>query len=225
LENLALRQQLAVNRSRVKGMDIQEVPIAPQSPWQNPYSELDWLYPAGVLGPCDRAGENHLRRILQCYFTYYGQTRTLAWLRMLGPFGRYNHPRWETSSNCPTSVAYIIARNGVQHNTRKPSPSPPRSPSIRAGDRAKTVLISHVQTKGLLRRRAILRFIRRENIAAEGCPSFLTSTQEQIPASTCIWRSTPSVIMPSIPNYLSSRGGSPQATAAEALSATSWDWE
>jgi putative transposase len=26
-------------RRRVKGMEIKEVPIAPQSPWQNPYSE------------------------------------------------------------------------------------------------------------------------------------------------------------------------------------------
>jgi len=52
-------------RRRVKGMDIKEVPIAPRSRWQNPYSER-------VIGSIRREcldhvivlGENHLRRIL-----------------------------------------------------------------------------------------------------------------------------------------------------------------
>src|SRR6516225_8742082 len=44
-------------RRRVKGMDIKEVPIAPRSPWQNPYSErVIGSIRRGVLGPCDRAG-------------------------------------------------------------------------------------------------------------------------------------------------------------------------
>jgi hypothetical protein len=105
-------------RCRVKGMHIQEVPITPRSPWQNPYSER-------VLG------EKHLPRILQCYFAYYGQTRTHLSLAKDAPSSRpYSHPRWETSSNCPRLVACIIATNGVQPNaptpTRLPCPDLPR---------------------------------------------------------------------------------------------------
>jgi len=80
-------------RRRVKGMDIKEVPIAPRSPWQNPYSER-------VIGSIRREcldhvivlGENHLRRILQCYFAYYGQTRTHLSLAKDAPSSRPIQP-------------------------------------------------------------------------------------------------------------------------------------
>jgi len=83
-ENLALRQQLAVYKhsvkrpiygdyfkKRVKDMGIDEVPIAPQAPWQNPYCER-------IIGSIRRdcldhvivLNEAHLHRILTEYFQY-----------------------------------------------------------------------------------------------------------------------------------------------------------
>ena len=64
-------------RHRVKGMGIQEVLTAPQSPWQNPFAER-------LIGSIRREcldhvlvlGERHLRRILTCYTAYYHRTRT-----------------------------------------------------------------------------------------------------------------------------------------------------
>jgi hypothetical protein len=64
-------------RHRVKGMRIDEVLTALQSPWQNPFAER-------LIGSVRRAcldhvlvlGERHLRRILTGYFRYYHQTRT-----------------------------------------------------------------------------------------------------------------------------------------------------
>ncbi len=57
---------------RVESMGIEEVPIAPRSPWQNPYCER-------VIGSIRREcldhtiilNEDHLRRILKSYFQYY----------------------------------------------------------------------------------------------------------------------------------------------------------
>jgi len=110
-------------RRRVKGMDIQEVPIAPQSPWQNPYSErLIGSIRRECLDHVIVLGEKHLRRILQCYFAYYGQTRTHLSLAKDAPSSRpIQRPAMEISSNCPRLVACIIATNGVQPNARKPS--------------------------------------------------------------------------------------------------------
>jgi putative transposase len=59
-------------RSRVKGMQIDEVVTAPHSPFQNPYAER-------VIGSIRREcldhlivlNEDHLRRILRSYFNYY----------------------------------------------------------------------------------------------------------------------------------------------------------
>jgi putative transposase len=58
--------------SRVENMGIEEVKIAPQSPWQNPYCER-------VIGSIRRdaldhvivLNERHLRRLLRSYVTYY----------------------------------------------------------------------------------------------------------------------------------------------------------
>jgi transposase InsO family protein len=62
---------------RMRNMGIEEVVTAPRSPWQNPYAER-------VIGSIRREctdhlivlGENHLRRILTSYRTYYNETRT-----------------------------------------------------------------------------------------------------------------------------------------------------
>jgi transposase InsO family protein len=64
-------------RDRAAAMDIEEVVIAPHSPWQNPYAER-------VIGTLRREcldhvvvlGEAHLRRIVRCYVRYYHGTRT-----------------------------------------------------------------------------------------------------------------------------------------------------
>jgi putative transposase len=64
-------------RHRVKGMGIEEVLTAPQSPWQNPFAE-------GLIGSIRREclnhvlvlDERHLRHILTRYFAYYHHART-----------------------------------------------------------------------------------------------------------------------------------------------------
>jgi putative transposase len=65
-------------RYRVKGMGIEEVLTAPQSPWQNPFAERligslrrECLNHVLVLG-----GERHLRRVLTRYLSYYHRART-----------------------------------------------------------------------------------------------------------------------------------------------------
>jgi putative transposase len=66
-----------VFRQRVKGIGIDEVLTAPQSPWQNPFAER-------LIGSIRREclnhglvlGERHLRRTLTRYFAYYHGART-----------------------------------------------------------------------------------------------------------------------------------------------------
>lgn len=70
-------------------MGINEVLIAPRSPWQNPYAERvirsirrDCLNRVIVLS------EKHLRRILHNYFNYYHNWRTHLSLDMDCPESR-----------------------------------------------------------------------------------------------------------------------------------------
>ena len=64
-------------RQRVRNMGIDEVRIAPQAPWQNPYCER-------VIGSIRRKcldrviilNEVHLMRIFTSYFDYYHRSRT-----------------------------------------------------------------------------------------------------------------------------------------------------
>ncbi|MBA7603097.1 hypothetical protein ES703_10200 [subsurface metagenome] len=73
-------------RKRVKAMSIQEVIIAPQSPWQNPYAER-------VIGSIRREcldhfiilNEKHLLRILDEYVDYYNNCRTHLSLKKNSP--------------------------------------------------------------------------------------------------------------------------------------------
>ena len=61
-------------RHRVKGMGIDEVLTAPQSPWQNPFVErLIGSIRRECLNHVLVLGERHLRRILTAYFAYYHQ--------------------------------------------------------------------------------------------------------------------------------------------------------
>jgi putative transposase len=62
--------------NRVRGMEIEEVLIAPRSPWQNPFVER-------LIGSIRREcldhvlvlNEAHLRRVLREYFVYYRDSR------------------------------------------------------------------------------------------------------------------------------------------------------
>ncbi len=66
-----------VFRSRLRAMGIEQVLIAPRSPWQNAYAER-------VIGSIRREclnhvivlSESHLRRILRSYLDYYHSSRT-----------------------------------------------------------------------------------------------------------------------------------------------------
>jgi hypothetical protein len=76
---------------RVESMGIEEVPIAPRSPWQNPYCER-------VIGSIRRdcldhvivLNERHLHRILADYFDYYHTSRP--------------HPSLDRNSPTPRAV-------------------------------------------------------------------------------------------------------------------------
>ncbi len=58
-------------------MDIQEVKIAPRSPWQNPYTErFVGTLRRDCLDHVVALSENHLRRILREYLAYYHACRT-----------------------------------------------------------------------------------------------------------------------------------------------------
>jgi transposase InsO family protein len=64
-------------RHRVKGMRIEEVLTAPQSPWQNPFAErLIGSIRRECLNHVLVLGERHLRHVLTRYFIYYHQART-----------------------------------------------------------------------------------------------------------------------------------------------------
>ena len=74
-------------------MDIQEVLIAPRSPWQNPYAER-------VIGSIRREcldhvivlNENHLRRVLAEYVEYYNSVRPHLSLERNAPSPRAVEP-------------------------------------------------------------------------------------------------------------------------------------
>ena len=67
--------QAFMNRVRTTG--IRDRPIAPRSPWQNPYVErLTGTLRRDCLDHVLIFGERHLRRILTLYSVYYNETRT-----------------------------------------------------------------------------------------------------------------------------------------------------
>jgi putative transposase len=80
-------------RARAMSLDIEEVVIAPHSPWQNPYVER-------VIGTLHREcldhvvvlGEAHLRRILRRYVGYYHRTLTHLALEKDAPEPRFVQP-------------------------------------------------------------------------------------------------------------------------------------
>ena len=62
---------------RLSAMGIRDHPIAPRSPWQNPYAErLIGSIRRECLDRLVVTGEAHLRRILRRYADYYNRART-----------------------------------------------------------------------------------------------------------------------------------------------------
>ena len=80
-------------QQRIKNMGIEEVKIAPRSPWQNPYCER-------VIGSIRRECLNdvivlnaqHLTRLLRSYVGYYPTWRTHRSLAMEAPEPRVMQP-------------------------------------------------------------------------------------------------------------------------------------
>jgi putative transposase len=76
-------------RQRVRHMGIEEVLIAPRSPWQNPYVErLIGSIRRDCLDHVIVLHERHLRRLLTEYFSYYHHWRTHQALEMDCPVPR-----------------------------------------------------------------------------------------------------------------------------------------
>jgi transposase InsO family protein len=79
--------------ARVRHLGVEEVIIAPRSPWQNPFAER-------VIGSIRREcldhlivfNEAHLRRILARYFAYYHESRTHLSLDRNAPVPRDSEP-------------------------------------------------------------------------------------------------------------------------------------
>jgi putative transposase len=80
-------------RRRVRHMGIEEVLIAPRSPWQNPYVErLVGIIRRECLDHVIVLQERHLRRLLTSYFSYYHAWRTHRALDMDAPVPRPVQP-------------------------------------------------------------------------------------------------------------------------------------
>jgi putative transposase len=80
-------------QSRVKNMAIEEVKIAPQSPWQNPYCErLIGSIRQDALDHVIVLNEKHLRRVLHSYVEDYHTWRTHLSLEMNAPESRAVQP-------------------------------------------------------------------------------------------------------------------------------------
>jgi putative transposase len=74
-------------------MAIEEVKIAPQSPWQNPYCErLIASIRQDALDHVIVLNEKHLRRVLHSYVAYYHTWRTHLSLEMDAPESRAVQP-------------------------------------------------------------------------------------------------------------------------------------
>ena len=97
-------------RRRVKGMGIDEVIIAPRSPWQNPYCErLIGSIRRECLDHLIILNEHHLRKILSSYFDYYHDSRTHLSLARNAP-----NPR-EVEPSSQGKVIAIAQVGGLHH--------------------------------------------------------------------------------------------------------------
>jgi hypothetical protein len=83
-------------QDRVDHMGIEQVKIAPQSPWQNPYCErVIGSIRRDVLDHVIVLNDRHLRRLLRTYLSYYHRFRTHLSLDMDCPTPRpIQPPEW-----------------------------------------------------------------------------------------------------------------------------------
>ena len=80
-------------QSRVENLGMEEVKIAPRSPWQNPYYErVIGSIRRECLGDVIVFNERHLRRVLRSYVDYYHHWRTHRSLEMDTPEPRAVQP-------------------------------------------------------------------------------------------------------------------------------------
>jgi putative transposase len=80
-------------RHRIKNIGMEEVKIAPRSPWQNPYCErLIESIRRDILDHVIFLNAQHLRRVLTAYISYYHQYRTHLSLDMDCPQPRTVEP-------------------------------------------------------------------------------------------------------------------------------------
>jgi putative transposase len=98
-------------RKRIAGLGCQEVVIAAQSPWQNPYVErLIGSLRRECLDHTIVLGQRHLKRILTEYSRYYHRWRTHQALEMDSPEGRGVQP---AGRGRPIEVAEV---GGLHHH-------------------------------------------------------------------------------------------------------------
>jgi putative transposase len=91
-------------------MGIQEVLIAPRSPWQNPYCErLVGSIRRECLDHVIVLGEDHLRRVLDSYFAYYHESRTHLSLDRNAPEAR------QVESSSRGKVIAVPCVGGLHH--------------------------------------------------------------------------------------------------------------
>lgn len=73
-------------RERVKAIGIEEILMAPRSPWQNPFAErMIRTLRQDCLDHIVFLGESHLRIILKKYLSYYHRARTHLALEKYAP--------------------------------------------------------------------------------------------------------------------------------------------
>ena len=98
--------------NRLSSMGIRDRPIAPRSPWQNPYVErLIATLRRECLDHVLIFGERHLRSVLKSYSRYYNETRTHLGLDKDSPLPRAVR-RMVTLCPCQSSPDCTIAMFG-----------------------------------------------------------------------------------------------------------------
>lgn len=99
-------------QSRVRSMDIEEVPTAYRSPWQNPYVErLNGSIRRECTDHIIAWNKRHLARTLRKYFDYYNNDRTHLGLDKETPMGRSISRR-----NSPSDRLVGLPRAGGLHH-------------------------------------------------------------------------------------------------------------
>ena len=107
-------------RKRVKGLGLEEVLIAPRSPWQNPYVErLIGSIRRELLDRVIILNDRHLKRTISSYLRYYHRWRVHQDLEMDAPKSR---PVLQSEEGRTVGISQV---GGLHHHYRV---SPPEAP-------------------------------------------------------------------------------------------------